>query len=170
MDKKSKILNGPHDDLYDYAQRVMNKSLLEMMTPVYGLQMFGNAACIVIDRESFFQAELCIFPPGVSVPHHDHPDVDSIEIQITGSIIFFVNGKNIIKRNGLEGLEESLQKVGFRIPANADHNAEVGPRGVVFLSIQRWNNGKNPDHVGHNWNGAHYSDDQKIRLNSIKHE
>ncbi len=170
MVENIKILNGPHDDLWHYAQRVMTKGLFDMRTPVHGLRMFGDAVCVVIDREEQYQAELCIFPPRVSVPSHNHPDVDGIEIQITGSIRFFINGKGVACPDSMVGLETLFHKVGFRIPAGQDHSGVSGQNGVAFLSVQRWNNGKTPDHIGHNWSGHHYSDDQKLRLDGIKNE
>lgn len=162
MSDTVKIFNSDRDDLFDYAQRVMGKTLMTMQTPLFGLEMFGSAACLVLDREGQFQAELCIFPPGIPIPHHLHPDVDSIEIQITGSLHLYIEGKNIMRGADFDKMADLLQKVGFRIPANADHNVEIGDKGAVFLSVQRWNKGQ-PDHVGYNWRGVAYSGNQEVK-------
>lgn len=155
-----KIYMSEHDDLFAYAQQVMRMGLLEMNTPISGLEMFGNAACVTLDRNNEYQAELCIFPPGKDIPHHDHPDVDSIEIQITGHLRLFQNGVDLMRGRSLEEAKEIWHKVGIRIPANMDHNVEVGDEGAVFLSVQRWNKGA-PSHIGLNWRGELFSDNQE---------
>lgn len=155
-----KIYLSEKDDLYDYAQSIVKKGLADMNTPISGLQMFGNAACIVLDRSGDFQAELCIFPAGKNIPRHEHPDVDSIEIQITGSLRLFQNGIDMMRGRNLEEAKKLWHKVGIRIGAKVDHSVEVGKDGAVFISCQRWNKG-NPDHIGHNWKGTTYDNSQE---------
>ena len=160
-ERELKVYLSEVDDLLVYARFIMSKGLLHMQTPVSSLRMFGEASCVVLDRRDNFQAELCIFPPGKDIPHHEHPNVDSIEIQITGSLRLFINGVDLMRKKGLEEAKEIWHKVGIRIKAEDDHNVEVGPDGAVFLSVQRWNDGLEPDHIGHNWKGAVFDEVQE---------
>ena len=157
-----RILPHTGDDLDDYARTTVSRGFIDMNRGP--AQPFGDATCFVIDRQPPFQAELCVFPPHAIVPPHVHPDVDSIEYWVCGEGELLVEGVNSQTR-----LPDFMRKIvetqcGVRIKPDAVHYGYAGVTGATFLSMQKWLNGIEPDHVGHNWEGRHYSDDQAERL------
>lgn len=152
-----KIINSPDDALHIYALYAI--SSVDPASRPLSTQAFGPAFCHILHRTGPFQTELCIFPPGLDIPHHTHPDVDAIEYQISGTLDLFINGLPMTSRVPAP----LLPSLAFRIPAGTDHHVVIGPRGCSFFSIQQWH--RRPlDHIGHNWSGTTYSPDQQDRL------
>jgi hypothetical protein len=90
-------------------------------------------------RSGFFQVEMFIVPPNYIIPEHTHPNVESYEMYLGGDIGFSHSGRWV---------DESIL---VRVPGSTDnkgalikvlttdlHGGVFGPRGGVFMSIQRW--------------------------------
>lgn len=103
-----------------------------------GLNHIGPTHAVVLYREGPFQVELLSVKPDAKLPPHRHPNIDSIEIYMSGDIAFTCGDK--------ENYTSEL-----RIPPNELHSAESGPRGGCALSFQHWLNGVPPTFVGDDW-------------------
>lgn len=120
----------------------------------------GAVHSLVLYRSAPYQAELFFGLPVESegfFPEHSHPNVDSIEVMLSGQIGFTLRGKPVNAREDVTGvaLDGSAALCGarVRVHANVSHGAWVGPGGGAFLSLQRWRDGIEPTSVGLDWDG-----------------
>lgn len=157
-----RLFNDPNDDLSTYAQWVVSEGLCALIRPVEGIVHYDPATAVILHRDGCFQAELYVFPAGKDIPAHDHPAVDSIEVQICGALDLVVEGKSVMDMFPMERRGTAFMNRGFRIPAGAVHSVSVGPCGASFLSIQKWH-GKEPTSIGDDWRGVTYSVVQRQR-------
>jgi hypothetical protein len=151
-------LNEIRDDLHAYAEGITKRFRMLATAPACGLASFSEAPVqtLIMHRDGAFQTELCMFGPGVIVPEHHHPGVDSIEWLVAGSLRFKVNGQYPEYARALRG-RASWRFAAVRINEADLHTVEVGEKGAAFLSIQRWR-GARLTHIGDNWVGAPCSD------------
>lgn len=147
-------LNEIRDDLHAYAESITKRFRMLATAPLYGLASFSEkpVQTLIMHRDGRFQTELCMFGPGVDVPEHHHPGVDSIEWLVAGTLRFKVNGEYPEYARKLRG-RVSWRFAAVRINQTDLHTVEIGERGAAFLSIQRWNE-RAPIHIGDNWVGA----------------
>jgi hypothetical protein len=112
---------------------------------------------VVLYRQGQIQVQMFIAAPDIEIPDHTHPNVDSYEVYMAGDLHFRLNGELVLPEEVLQKQTEdgtgAALYVSVRVPPNAPHGAKVGPRGGVFLSIQRWLNGVPPTSVGDDWDG-----------------
>jgi hypothetical protein len=118
----------------------------------------GSLHGVVLYRDAPFQVQLFSVAPGVEIPDHVHPNVDSYEVYFSGQIAFRKAGRRVVAprlwplklKNGMQAL------FGHRIEIRATdaHGGAVGPLGASFLSIQKWLNGVAPTNVGDDWQFA----------------
>lgn len=117
--------------------------------------MNGNVPGVVLYRKGCYQVQLFIFSPDSIIPEHVHPNVDVFEIYMSGDIVFTVDGE--IKTPPVwndEPAANGLHKMygwALRITPETWHGGTTGPRGGVFLSVQKWLNGVEPTTVGEEW-------------------
>jgi hypothetical protein len=113
---------------------------------------------IVIYRHEEFQVELVAAKPYHGAPEHRHPNVDSIEVYLGGSIMLMIEGEVIIPsalayavtpENGLSAARCMYR----RIRPNEWHSGETGKHGGAFLSVQHWLNGIPPTTITDDWEG-----------------
>lgn len=145
------------DDLHDYAEAMLTcmENLLSLR-PVTSMA-FGDFETEVVNRRGNLQTELVRIDPGVKVPLHCHPGVDSIDLLVDGSVSLVV-GETRIPR--------PLKGIGIRIAQDALHGGVVGPEGVMFLSCQRWD--RLPDFIARSWSGATVSEAHERMLEHLK--
>lgn len=135
----ARVIGSDKDELYAYAEAVMQKSFNGMDNPKAPMAFRGGIGCFVLDRTGKFQAELVMLTPGCAVEEHNHPNVDTIDIPLAGYGEPSIGGK----------LARTVINLGVRIPAGVNHSGST-EHGVVWLSVQRWNNDA-PDSVLHDW-------------------
>ena len=110
---------------------------------------------VVLYRKGSFQVELFIVPPNYIIPEHTHPNVESYEMYLGGDILFshsgrWVDDEDLLRVRGSTDFRGALIKV-----ATDDlHGGVFGPRGGVFMSIQRWLNDVEPHSVAHDYDGV----------------
>ena len=117
----------------------------------------GIVISTVLCRMGQFQVELFAGPGPGHFPEHRHPNVDSIEVHLTGETNFTIRGCPVVPPERLAQVGDDGASIfcGFRSrvrPQDA-HGATVGPAGGAFLSIQHWLNGVEPTSVGLDWEG-----------------
>ncbi len=110
----------------------------------------ANVIGTILHRDGAYQAELFSFAAtenGGSFAAHRHPDVDSVEIYLSGEIEF-----NVV-RHGRNEIYRGRRNAPLWISAEDFHGGKIGPGGVAFLSLQRWRTGLATSSIGHNWIG-----------------
>tara|TARA_R110000751_G_scaffold10671_2_gene38648 strand:- start:2983 stop:3498 length:516 start_codon:yes stop_codon:yes gene_type:complete len=149
-----KIFEESPDDLTDYTQWLMAAAFTELDRPIDGIVHYNPATAVVIDRREAFQAELYTFPAGRDIPEHVHPNVESIEVQVSGSLLLYVEDQCIQGPFSLERAAKTFMNRGARIPAKSRHRVTVGPEGACFISVQKWTAGM-PTSIGNDWASGH---------------
>lgn len=128
----------------NYFSHMMQKSLA-LFKPLYkGFHSYGSTVGIVLDRQDQFQTELFIVPEGVKlIEFHIHPNVDSIEIPLSGDFTFTTNG---VSFDNTEFPDMLMDKSPAWVASNDIHGAVWRSPGA-FLSFQYWKNGTPPTSV-----------------------
>ena len=124
----------------------------------------GPVHGIVLYRKAPFQVELFSGVPGPvrfdDFPEHRHPNVDSIEVLLSGSVAFSLNGDSSpfaghVSEVAADGASLNCGKR-VRVRPEDWHSAVLGPESGAFLSIQHWLNGVQPTSVGLDWDGVEH--------------
>lgn len=118
---------------------------------------FGPIARTVLYRSGCFQVEMWVVWPGeTSFPEHLHPDVDTVEIHLSGDIHFTLNGKPVDSNLALS-IDGDNSLAAIRIRHTDVHQASAGTGGAIFLSCQHWLHDVPPASVALNWDGPEFS-------------
>lgn len=131
------------------------------LCPASGVSFIGKFRGIVLDRRDQFQTQLWICDPNSEIPDHSHPNVDSIQVYISGEVFLRLNGRKIIPEGSVETMPDGLSNgygTTLRVRPNDTHGATIGPMGGSFLTFQHWLNGK-PESVENDWIGNPLCDD-----------
>ena len=123
-------------------------------TDVVATYKIQDVTAVVWLRHGPYQVELFIVPPNYIIPEHVHPNVESYEMFIGGDVSFSHGGRWV----GLDNLillPGSSDKRGglIAVETNDLHGGAFGPRGGVFMSIQKWLNGIPPHSVSGDYTG-----------------
>ncbi len=115
----------------------------------------GNISGVVLYRSPPWQVQLFILKPDSVVPEHQHPNVDSFEVYLSGEIEFSLEGEIIASMQDSDepdftGLHK-LYATSIRVTPLAWHGARTGAKGGAFLSVQKWLNDVAPTNVGDDW-------------------
>jgi hypothetical protein len=122
---------------------------------------YGPIGRAVLFRDREFQAELWIVWPGeTAFPEHLHPDVDTVEIHLSGDLTFTLNGSEVASNIELT-LADGSTFPALRIRESDAHQASAGVAGAMFLSCQRWLHDVPPASVALNWQGPEFSSTQR---------
>ena len=121
------------------------------------IHSYGCINGVVLHRRGDFQAELFVVTPDTELPPHGHPDIDSIEVYVSGDIEFILEGRAITNP------EKKMGRSMIRVLPGQEHGARIGPAGGCFISVQRWLNGIEPSSVGLNWSGEPHAESHKER-------
>lgn len=103
----------------------------------------GGISGTVLYRRGQYQVEQFIAEPFASAPAHHHPNIDTIEYIVSGSLVFDH------KTGRACGPGDRV-----RVHPGEVHVARAGENGVCFISMQRWLNGISPTSVTLDWVGA----------------
>lgn len=127
-----------------YYIHMMNKTLGDMKPLFNELNTYGKTMGIVMDRQDQFQTELFIVPADIEIiEFHIHPNVDSIEVPLSGDFTFRTNNQDFPNFATPEMLRE---KRPAWVGSNDIHGA-IWRGGGAFLSFQYWKNGVKPTSV-----------------------
>jgi hypothetical protein len=113
-----------------------------------------DVTAVVWLRDGPYQVELFIVPPNYIIPEHVHPNVESYEMFLGGDISFSHSGR-WVDRDGLIMRRDAPDMRGALVPVETNdlHGGAFGPRGGVFMSIQKWLNGISPHSVSADYTG-----------------
>lgn len=162
-----------NDPLEKFADWFLGETFSLLRPPMYGVHYFGDLMSVILFRDDEFQAELFIVRPGATerCGEHGHPDVDSMEVAISGELYFTLEGQLVCPRRSSRqiasdgSLEKYLHRV--RVYPNQSHTAFVGKDGGCFLSLQRWLNGVKPSSIGLNWSGEEHAAQHKEKYHGL---
>lgn len=113
------------------------------------LSRTGTFTGLVLYREQQYQVQLFTTTEYGHVPHHTHPNVESLERLVCGKVDLNTARGNI-----------SMRKL-LRVAASEDHWGSI--ENGAFFSFQKWLNGITPTSVTMDWigeplDGKHFSD------------
>lgn len=149
-------------NLGTFARWVLQQSLGDIRPTKDSLRTYVHGNCtattLVLFRHPPYQVELVTFfpsPGGCVAPDHRHPDIDSIEVILSGDVGFTLRGKQLLTDEMLAKSHPDgaawVLGAKIRVRPTDFHGARVGPAGGTFLSIQRWLHGIEPSSVVMNW-------------------
>lgn len=139
------------DWFLEYGPKFGGVPLLRAVEDVHGV------TGIVFFQKGCFQVQLFAMPANYIIPEHTHPNVDSFELYLGGQVMFSHDGKwrtpseNMLASDE-DGLAPSRLKH-IRVKPQDKHGGISGPAGAVFLSIQKWINGRPPSCVSKDYDG-----------------
>lgn len=144
------------DPLMAFVEWFQTRSGIAMpLSPADGVSRVGAFSGIVLYRDRHFQVQLWICDPNSFIPEHSHPNVDSIQVYVSGQVYLTKNGKPVIQAEDLQINENGLSsQLGafLRVDANETHGAQIGPMGGAFLTFQHFHVGE-PVSVEQVWEG-----------------
>ena len=103
-----------------------------------------------LHRDGMFQTERVDIAPHTRIVPHCHPHMDSVEYYVAGEGTLVIGGHTV--QLGPHLLDLPPMKRCAPIAHDHIHSGVVGPHGVSFLSIQRWQ-GK-PQSAVVDWDGV----------------
>lgn len=134
-------------NLAAFARYIVDRPLSSLAPPLEPMRTYTTPGGVVqgvcLYRNGPWQVELFSVQPNGAFPPHRHPNVDSIEVHLSGDLRLTVRGK--------------LAKRITRIRPRDWHGGTSGPGGT-FLSVQRWLNDVAPTSVGLDWEGPPHVD------------
>lgn len=101
---------------------------------------FGGFTAMTLYRDGQFQVQMITATKRTEVPHHTHPNVDSLEKLISGDLELNVARENSYRRGFLE------------IRNDDDHWGAMKDAGA-FYSFQKWRNDVRPTSIHLDWMG-----------------
>ena len=159
------------DPLIAFSEWFLSSPLNLLKPPMYGVHFFGDLMSVVLYRDDHFQAELFIVRPNPSEPcgEHGHPDIDSMEVAVSGELYFTIENRPVARRKHVRETLSDGTSARFgrfaRVLPGQPHTAFVGRQGGCFISLQRWLHGVKPSSIGLNWSGpAHAAEFKKAYL------
>jgi hypothetical protein len=111
-------------------------------------------------RAAPWQVELYMVRPNTVAPNHNHPDIDSLDVYLSGTFTMIGLDSSL----DLSSLSQHMDTPRFdgmhrlyghtiKIPPGQNYGGVFGDKGGVFWSIQKWVNGVTPSSVTKNWHG-----------------
>ena len=159
--------NKNADPLVAFAEFFLSQPLVALTTPVLPVTSQGPVAHVVLTRQGQYQVELyLLMQPNSTFPPHRHPHVDTIEVNLSGDLLFALDGVDTPSNTTLivPSAYGETRKRAVRIRPNQEHWVHVGPTGGAFLSIQHWM-GQEPRSVVLDWDGPSFSKLHQDNLN-----
>ena len=129
--------------LTEFVKAFCERPFGSLLPPFHCAENVDGVAKYILFREPPFQVELITFwPGGFAVPEHRHPNVDTIQVLLSGDLRFMVDGKTapwkalddrLVCKPGFEILKRTVA-----IRANQSHSAESQRTGATWLSFENW--------------------------------
>lgn len=112
---------------------------------------------VLLYRKDQFQVQQFIVPPDYVIPAHVHPNVDSYEVFVGGSIRFTHSGVVVLDTDVDRRVDQYGSSIHrgavIRVKPNDRHGGYFGMAGGVFLSVQQWQHGVKPHCVSLDYTG-----------------
>ena len=118
----------------------------------------NNASAVVLFREGQFQVEMYIGDANSVTPEHNHPEVESIIMYLSGEGSTTVNSKEVADPTPYFNMTNPdgtsvLFKQRLRVNPTDTHGLRTYNRGFAFFSIEKWPDGIQPTSVAAHWEG-----------------
>lgn len=129
---------------------------------------------IVYFQKGCFQVQLFAMPANYVIPEHTHPNVDSFELYLGGQVMFSHEGKwrteheNMLNPDDHGLCRQRLRHI--RVRPQDLHGGVSGPAGAVFMSVQKWLNGKRPSCVSKDYDGLALAADHETEHGELQHK
>lgn len=155
--KRLRCLFGIDDELHAYAQRFLEAAtFFSMNAPAAEMLDLGGPTVCKLQQDGEYQVELVSVPAGFYIPKHVHPNMDSIEVSISGAVRFILNDVDIFAHLDDARLLCRAKHRSLRINRTDVHHGKALATGAIFLSIQRWTG--NPASAGTDYAGVSLSE------------
>jgi hypothetical protein len=145
-----------YDPLVEFAKWcVAQPGMMVPRSPAFGVTRVGQFSGLVLYRSGQFQAQLWIADPNSEIPDHRHPNVDQIQVYVSGEVYLRKNGVCVITPESLQQLADGTSNAngaGLRVGPADTHGATVGEMGGAFLNFQHWLKGT-PQSGDEDWIG-----------------
>ncbi len=145
------------DQLYEFACSYFAANPVSADFPVHGPRSaVADVQANLLYREGGFQIQMFTVPPNYVIPGHTHPNVDSIEVYVSGQIKFSHGGRFVFESlETVHGRDpDSYTWRMLRVRPQDRHGAVSGVQGARFISIQHWLNGIPPSCVSADYSGT----------------
>lgn len=117
----------------------------------------GNRMSMILYRQPPFQVELVTWMPGTVVPAHTHPNIDSIQLAVSGELALVLGPDEDATNDLIERSQtwkaSTLKKRPIRIGPGVWHGGKASKAGATFLSFQQWTEGVKQTAAGIDWRG-----------------
>lgn len=162
MSKENAAKVPDFDPLIAYGHWFMEQGPSVPLSPIDGVTRVGNFSGLVLHRSGQFQTQMWICDPGSVIPEHSHPNVDSIQLYVSGSLNLFVRDLVEAAPNGTS-IQLRERGGNARVLPGQGHSAKIGPMGACFLTFQHWLVDP-PSSVEMDWVGEALSDEHRRQL------
>jgi hypothetical protein len=155
-----------YDELLAFANWFQSQPFAIPHCIANGVNKRGPFTGITLYRSGPFQVQMWICEGNTEIPDHCHPNVDSVEVYLSGQVYLRVNNQLIVQPQDVSEQADGLSsKFGLstRIHPTDMHGAKIGPQGGAFLSIQHFLDGK-PESVDLDWYGEPVDDTHRQEL------
>lgn len=157
-----------YDPLLEFARWYMAQQGMGVpMSPACGTKRVGSFSGLVMYRTGQYQVELWIADPNSELPEHQHPNVDQIQVYLSGQVWPTKNGVEMIDKDSLLELPDgrsNLNGVNMRVKPGDKHGLKVGPLGGAFLNFQRWTDGVTPRSIHLDWIGEPLNAEHAVEI------
>jgi|LakMenE18May11ns_1017448.scaffolds.fasta_scaffold9863521_3 hypothetical protein len=135
------------EELMEKAASVKDEEFQDYLNGVPGFKKF------YLYNDGEFQIQIFQCPPNFIVPEHTHPNVDSYEVYMGGSMCFSHGGNWVLGEYEKIKYFKHRDYYCIRVRPEDPHGGVIGPKGGRFMSVQRWINGTKPSCVGSDYTG-----------------
>ena len=159
-------LARPFDDLLIFAQNFMASAMAVPACPFDGIRKVDRFSGLTLHRSGPYQVQLWIGEPNANVPEHRHPNVDTIQIYLSGQIYLRVNGVPVTAPDRVGVLPDgrcNLNGAFTRIRPEDIHSFTLGPAGGSWMTVEKWLDG-NPTSTELDWEGEAIGSEHKEML------
>lgn len=103
--------------------------------PFDGVRRIGAFTGLTLYKGGPFLVELWICDPNSEIPDHSHPNIDTIQIYLSGQIDIWKGGTQALKSGDVGVLSGSSF---VRTLPGEVHSGRIGELGAAFMSIEHW--------------------------------
>jgi hypothetical protein len=134
---------------------------------VLEIRNYGSLVASVVHRYPPFQVELVMAEPNTKVPAHRHPNIDALEVHISGDLRLVIGPT----REETDALLEKARPIpehrarghSFPIRSTDWHAAIVGRKPAAFWSFQKWTGAVPMTAAGVDWEGKPFSPEHECK-------
>lgn len=160
-----------YDPLLEFARWYLAQPMGIPLSPAAGMTRVGAFSGLVLYRCGQFQAQLWLCDANAEIPDHRHPNVDQIQVYVSGQVYLRKNGVPVILPEELQEQVDGRSNangVSIRVGPEDTHGATIGPMGGAFVNLQQWRDGIAPTSVETDWIGEPLDVDHAVVIHHRK--